>query len=333
MESAFEPTLQNIIAQKSLKWIFVGGKGGVGKTTTSSSVAVEMSKHRDNVLIISTDPAHNLSDAFDQKFTNQPTQVKGFNNLYCMEIDAQSSAEQNKFFSSLGLQGEESQGTMSFMKEFMSSVPGIDEATSFGEVLNSLDNYNFDVIIFDTAPTGHTLRLLNFPNILDKALLKMIQMKEKFGGMLNQFGTMLGGGQTNGEDFQKKLFDSLDGMKSKIVEINKQFKDPEKTTFIAVCIPEFLSLYETERLAIELAKYEIDIHNIVINQVCFPEKETPCRKCIARRKMQDKYITQIKEIYDDFHLIINPQLDEEVRGIEKLKEYGRLLFEGYVHDK
>jgi arsenite-transporting ATPase len=80
-------------------------------------------------------------------------------------------------------------------------------------------------------------------------------------------------------------------MKSKIVEINKQFKDPERTTFIAVCIPEFLSLYETERLAIELAKFEIDIHNIVINQVVFPEADQPCRKCLARRKMQDKYIT------------------------------------------
>jgi arsenite-transporting ATPase len=62
-----------------------------------------------------------------------------------------------------------------------------------------------------------------------------------------------------------KIFDALDGLKSKIVEINNQFRDPEKTTFIAVCIPEFLSLYETERLAIELAKFEIDIHNIVIN--------------------------------------------------------------------
>ena len=70
------------------------------------------------------------------------------------------------------------------MKEFMSSVPGIDEATSFGEVIKSLDTYKFDLVIFDTAPTGHTLRLLNVPNILDKALLKMIQMKEKFGGML-----------------------------------------------------------------------------------------------------------------------------------------------------
>jgi arsenite-transporting ATPase len=90
---------------------------------------------------------------------------------------------------------------------------------------------------------------------------------------------------------QKKIFEALDMMKQKISEVNAQFKDPEKTTFIAVCIPEFLSLYETERLAIELAKFEIDIHNIVINQVCFPEPETPCRKCVARRKMQEKYIT------------------------------------------
>ncbi len=85
--------------------------------------------------------------------------------------------------------------------------------------------------------------------------------------MLGQFGGLLGGGAQGpgGEDMQKKLFDNLDVMKQKIVEVNNQFKDPEKTTFVAVCIPEFLSLYETERLAIELAKFEIDIHNIVIN--------------------------------------------------------------------
>lgn len=73
---------------------------------------------------------------------------------------------------------------MSFMKDIMQSVPGIDEATSFGEVLKSLDEYNFDLIIFDTAPTGHTLRLLNFPTILEKGLLKLIELKDKFGGML-----------------------------------------------------------------------------------------------------------------------------------------------------
>ena len=158
-------------------------------------------------------------------------------------------------------------------------------------------------------------------------LLKLMELKDKFGGMLNSMSGMMG--QNGGEDIQKKLFSSMDGMKTKIEEVNKQFKDATKTTFVAVCIPEFLSMYETERLAIELAKQEIDIHNIVINQVLFPNPSENCKKCVARRKMQDKYLTQIKEIYDDFHLVINPQLDDEVRGMESLKYYGSLLFNGY----
>jgi len=88
--------------------------------------------------------------------------------------------------------GDDEEGGESFMKELMASVPGIDEATSFGEVIKSLDEYNFDLIIFDTAPTGHTLRLLNFPNILEKGLLKLIELKDKFGGMLNQVSAMTG---------------------------------------------------------------------------------------------------------------------------------------------
>lgn len=114
------------------------------------------------------------------------------------------------------------------MSEIMGSIPGIDEATSFGQILKNLDQYDFELIIFDTAPTGHTLRLLNFPKILEKGIVKLIELKEKFSGMITAMQAM---NKTEGgadpEALHKKMYDALDGIKQKIDKINAQFKNPD----------------------------------------------------------------------------------------------------------
>ena len=129
--------------------------------------------------------------------------------------------------------------------------------------------------------------------------------------------------------------------------MHNQIRDPEKTTFVCVCIPEFLSIYETERLVQELSKSEIDTHNVVVNQVLFPDKDAEdliewygeakgglpeeaqelIGKTIARKRMQDRYINQIFELYEDFHVTLMPLLDSEVRGVTALQSFSKLMLD------
>ncbi|PHJ15221.1 arsenite-activated atpase family protein, partial [Cystoisospora suis] len=144
-EIELEGSLEELFETSSLRWIFVGGKGGVGKTTTSCSIAVQLAKLRESVLIISTDPAHNISDAFTQKFSNTPTLVNGFTNLYAMEIDSSYQESCDFKLSNLSETGEDSSqggGGRKFglnmntiLPDMLQAIPGIDEALSFAELM------------------------------------------------------------------------------------------------------------------------------------------------------------------------------------------------------
>lgn len=321
-----DPTLQNILDQQSLKWIFVGGKGGVGKTTNSCSLAVQLSAVRDSVLLISTDPAHNLSDAFAQKFGKDPILVNSFKNLYAMEIDPNAGATE------LGSGANEMDPDSplgSMFGELSSALPGIDEAMGFAQVMKFIKNMQYSVIVFDTAPTGHTLRFLQFPSLLERALNKFQSLSGRLGGMLGQVGAMMGmPGLT-----ESGLTDRLKDLSSVVSEVNRQFTNPKLTTFICVCIAEFLSLYETERMIQELASYGIDVHNVIVNQLIFPGKQSrSCPQCQARRRMQKKYLDQIEELYEDFHVVKLPLLTQEVRGGEAIRAFSKMLIEPVKYD-
>ncbi len=201
---------------------------------------------------------------------------------------------------------------------------------SFAEVLKQVKSMSYEVIVFDTAPTGHTLRFLQFPSVLEKALAKLSQLSSQFGPMLN---TLMRSGAAGGAAASlagganlDELLGRMESLRETIAEVNHQFKDADLTTFVCVCIAEFLSLYETERMIQELASYGIDTHAIVVNQLLFPTPGSSCPQCTARTKMQRKYLDQIEELYEDFNVVKMPLLIEEVRGRERLEKYVCSLF-------
>ena len=314
-----DPSINSILETDTLRWVFVGGNGGVGKTTNSCSIALQLSKVRGKTLIISTDPAHNLSDAFNQQFGKDPRPVEGVPNLSAMEIDPQATIEE--FLQREG-------GESSTLRDLAFSIPGVDEAIAFSEVLKRVNTNDFDVIVFDTAPTGHTLRFLQFPSIIEKALAKIKELMGSMGPMLETF--MGKGDQENGIF---SMMSKLDEIRETTLEVNKQFRDPDLTTFVCVCIAEFLSLYETERMIQELTSFGIDTNTIIVNQLVLPEPDETCKRCLARAKLQNKYLTQIYELYEDFHIIEVPLLTDEVRGVDKLEKFSEMLVSGTKEKK
>ena len=282
------------------------------------------------------------SDAFGQKFGRTPTQVNGFPNLFCLEIDPTADSDE----APEGLEGSSSAGVLptgammsKFMKEFGNVIPGIDELVSFSELMRHVQRLEYDVTVFDTAPTGHTLRLLSLPGMMDKALTKILSMRSTFGPLLSSAQMMMGGEAASGLPSESSIVQQLESLKGVIDAVQARIHEPAETTFVCVCIPEFLSLYETERLVQELSKFDIDTHNIVVNQVLFEAEQdkgsersstASCSRCASRSVMQAKYLEQISDLYaEDFHVVRTPLLNEEVRGGPKLKAFGSFLLKLY----
>ena len=344
-------TLQSLLEKKDLTYLFLGGKGGVGKTISASAISIKLAEKFDRVLVVSTDPAHSLSDCFDQDLSGgEPVPIENVKgNLFGMELDAEKGMENFKQLSSMGMPGADGLsmpgfGPPSNTTEGMpgasampgleamglgadllgedSIPPGSDEAFAFSKLLELIETNEFDLVVFDTAPTGHTLRFLSLPDYLDSFVGRMLKMRMRFGNLFKGIRNLFTGGA--GEDQEDNSIEMMETLKKTITKARIQLADETKTEFIPVTIPTMMALYETERLITSLKEYGIPVEHIIINQLMPPSKDCPF--CAKRFEIQEKTMLTLKQYFGDFIHTEVPMVPQEIRGIEQLKILGDVLF-------
>ena len=316
----------------NLKMIMFGGKGGVGKTTCASSSAIWAAEHGRNTLIISTDPAHSLGDSLGVELPpGVPTPIEGINNLTALEIDPKANMAEFQGIASvnpmeeMGLSGMGDMPLMEDMQEFSSlSPPGIDEALAFAKVLEFIETeHDYDLIVFDTAPTGHTLRFLSLPETLSGWIGKLLKLKLKIGKLFGAVKRMF----TGGEKKKDNTLELLEKLNTSILNARDDLINPDLNSFVIVMISEEMAISETGRLLNELVKYNIPVSNIVVNQLYEDTREL-CEFCKSRREMQQRNLLKIQDIFREKlgkNLIEIPLFKEEIREHKKLKELGKFL--------
>ncbi|MFX1513352.1 MAG: ArsA family ATPase, partial [Promethearchaeota archaeon] len=266
------------LIQGDLRFLFLGGKGGVGKTSMAAALAIQAASQGKETLIISTDPAHSLSDSIDQQIGGSEfVAVKGVSNLYALEIDTVQSVEEigdvlsvqdiNNAAVQMGLDGSE---------DLIGSTPGIDETLAFARLLEFVEKPTHELVIFDTAPTGHTLRLLGLPEIMDSWLFKFISLRQRLSTMIGSFKRVLFGGT---EDDTKDAIKTLKEMRRRIQVARTHLENSNETEFIVVTIPTMMAIWETERLIRALYEYTIPTNHVIINQV--PPPNPSCQFCAS----------------------------------------------------
>jgi len=316
-----------------LKIIMFGGKGGVGKTTCASSAAIWAAEHGRNTLIISTDPAHSLGDSLGVNLPpGEATRIPEVKNLTALEIDPKADVSEYKGLTNINpLEGAgmpDVMGGFPLMEDLQDmtsmSPPGIDEAFALLKVLEFIETeHDYDLVIFDTAPTGHTLRFLSLPETLSGWIGKLLKMRLKLGNLMGLMKSLF----TSADKNKDNSIEVLERLKESILRARDDLTDPLKNSFVVVMIPEEMAISETGRLLNELNKYNIPVSNVVINNLYQDEKEL-CDFCKSRRDMQHRNLVKIKDIFENGfgkNLIEIPLFREEVREYDKLKEFSNYL--------
>ena len=300
------------------EYVLYGGKGGVGKTTMAAATALASAAGGTKTLVVSTDPAHSLSDTLETDIPEEPARIHDELPLYGAEIDPEAALERGP----LGMAGGGNPLADVLGDDvadpLAGSMPGADEAAAIRLLLEYLDDPRFERVVVDTAPTGHTLRLLELPEMLDSMLGKLLTLRERMGAMFDMFG----------DGDEQEGIDSLQEFSARIERLRTMLRDPALTDFRVVMVPEELSVLESERLLDRLDAFEIPVGTVVVNRVMQDPTEvadleadwfvspnhTDCEFCARRWEVQQRALARSQDIFRGHEVRRVPLFAEEVRG-------------------
>ncbi|WP_027955023.1 ArsA family ATPase [Halobacillus kuroshimensis] len=295
--------------------IFVGGKGGVGKSTSSAALALSFAEQGHETLVVSTDPAHNLGDVFHTSLSH--TKTKLAKHLYGIEIDP--GYESKRYIEGVkenleGLVKSKMVEEVHRQIDMASASPGADEAALFDRLVSIIleESGRFDKIVFDTAPTGHTIRLLTLPEIMNVWIDGMLERRSR----MNETYTQL---LHDGEPVDDPIFNVLQMRREKFAEVRKIILDEKKTAFAFVLIPERLPILETKKAVDQLGRHGLDVQTLIVNKV-LPDYADGA--FLAKRRKQERvYLEEIKRTFRDKELVYVPLFEEDVSDMEKLHTF------------
>ncbi len=320
-------SMKEFVASKPrLKYVFFGGKGGVGKTVLAGAAAVGFAKQGKRVLLASTNPVHSLSGLLDQDVFGKPTPVEGVPNLWAYEIDTKDTIERSKqeirekieWF----LKYAEIKGRADEFIETATMNPAFEESAMFENMLDIMFRDEYEMYVFDTAPTANARRLLGMSSVYTLWVNKMMQSREEARKMRLQLSF------SKKEEEKDPLMDYLIRFRERMERAKGLLTDPELTAFFFVTLPEALPIAVIRRFINWFEEFGIPIGGVVVNMRIDPEAihEDADEFVKNRVKMQAEYMEEIEQLFGPMVRAVLPLYETEVRGVPMLERVADQLF-------
>lgn len=310
------------------RFVLYGGKGGVGKTTCAAATGLALAEAGHETLVLSTDPAHSLADAFGETLSGEPRQFR--EGLWLAELDPADHEEAYRSMAAtfaaelrevgIRLSNEDAEEIL------LSGVAaGGEEIAALDTLAEYAESDRFEFVVLDTAPTGHTLRLLSLPATLEMAMETTLKLRGQVKRLADSARQVfLGpyyyamGRSSEGEE------DEFVAFEERMERVGDLLRDPERTEFRVVTKPESMVIRETERLVARLRENGIPVQTIVVNGV-LEEIDEDCARCRARRDAHRKRLDEIRKSFPDLEIWTLPELETEVEGPPDLQQFAERL--------